>query len=218
VYEWYRNDQQVSYSEVPNFTTSAPGTYYARIVNTQGCTALTSELAVAVYDVPQTRLKRIGDDLEVRLIGSGNLEAIAWYLDDVLVPGATTTTITPQAEGLYRAELTFEGGCMTSTSGYNYMFVVTGLEDDRMEEDNIQPAVYPNPTSGSVTVRLGTQQAGQVNLRVYDALGRTILLKEFTNAQPGEALGLDVQHLPSGTYMLEVVNGAYHSLHKLIRN
>lgn len=217
VYEWYRNDQQVSYTETPTFSTTAPGTYYARVINTQNCTALTSELAVTVYDVPQTRLKRIGDDLEVRLIGNGNLEAIAWYLDDVLVPGATTTTITPQAEGLYRAELTFEGGCMKSTSDYNYMFIVTGIEDDRMEEDNIQPAVYPNPTSGSVTVRLGTQQAGQVNLRVYDALGRTLLTKEFTNTQPGERLGLDLQHLSSGTYMLEVVNGTHHSLHKLVR-
>jgi phosphatidylserine/phosphatidylglycerophosphate/cardiolipin synthase-like enzyme len=62
---------------------------------------------------------------------------------------------------------------------------------------------YPNPTEGLVSIEW-TAGATPGELRLFDAAGRTV----ETWAWTGEALRLDVDHLPAGLYVLAAPGGA----------
>jgi hypothetical protein len=62
---------------------------------------------------------------------------------------------------------------------------------------------YPNPTEGLVSIEW-TAGATPGELRLFDAAGRTV----GTWAWTGEALRLDVDHLPAGLYVLAAPGGA----------
>lgn len=68
--------------------------------------------------------------------------------------------------------------------------------------------VFPNPTRGRLTVRLDLPAASEVEIRVYDGLGRRVAGPERQIAGVGEHLvRLSLGHLPAGIYHLEVRSG-----------
>ena len=69
----------------------------------------------------------------------------------------------------------------------------------------IEP-IYPNPFHASATLRFGVQQTQQVEVAVYDVLGRRVQTLFDGVAEMGriETLTLDGGRLPSGTYLVRV--------------
>jgi len=77
-------------------------------------------------------------------------------------------------------------------------------------------SIFPNPSSGSVTLQLQGYEAGEANAIVYDQVGREV--KHFTlnllsdKAEPK----LDLNGLRSGTYYLEVKQGFHWVVEPLV--
>ena len=71
--------------------------------------------------------------------------------------------------------------------------------------------VYPNPTSGTVTIRT-SEPASEI--KIFDMIGR-IQSHSVTRHETGEAV-IDVSHLPSGIYLLKVDTNGKTSTHKLV--
>jgi hypothetical protein len=69
-------------------------------------------------------------------------------------------------------------------------------------------SIYPNPVSGSLYLNMDNQ-AAQVDLKIYDILGKLILSRE------GHGIGnpINIRALAEGTYFLQVVDeeDAVHS-------
>lgn len=63
--------------------------------------------------------------------------------------------------------------------------------------------VYPNPTSDRLTVQMPLTSANQVQVRLFDNIGRVVMQTVFS---PENALELQVAHLPKGTYTLHLNN------------
>jgi len=49
--------------------------------------------------------------------------------------------------------------------------------------------------------------AGEVYLKVYDVTGRTVFSKSFTTQAGNNTLNLNLAHLQTGIYFLELTNG-----------
>ncbi|MEL7360955.1 MAG: T9SS type A sorting domain-containing protein [Bacteroidota bacterium] len=65
--------------------------------------------------------------------------------------------------------------------------------------------VYPNPTSGSATVRYGLDEASEVRVTVYDALGRQVaVLAEGTREAGWHTAVFNEATLASGVYVVRV--------------
>lgn len=71
-------------------------------------------------------------------------------------------------------------------------------------------SVYPNPTSGSVNIKL--QDATSANISVTDVLGKTVLAKQIN----GTENTLDIAALNSGVYFITVQAGSAQSTQKII--
>ena len=72
-----------------------------------------------------------------------------------------------------------------------------GIPDEYYLEQN-----YPNPFNPATEIRYGIKVPGDVTLRVYDVLGRDVVMLVSDHREPGSyAVRFDGEGLPSGLYM-----------------
>ena len=94
-----------------------------------------------------------------------------------------------------------------------------GLVPNLSTDENLlnEFSIYPNPTSGSFNLRLGTTSTKDVDVMIYDMFGRKI--RDYTFKSRGAfSENIDVQSMASGVYILSVVQGKRSLSKKLIIN
>ncbi len=65
-------------------------------------------------------------------------------------------------------------------------------------------AIYPNPTSGKLSVRFQSEQNGTANLRIFNVLGSIVKEHTATFDKGENTFDLDLSDLPNGTYCLDM--------------
>ncbi len=66
-------------------------------------------------------------------------------------------------------------------------------------------SIYPNPSSGDITVTYTSSVGNPISFEVYDVIGRRMLFETADGLQAGEAERiLRLSSLPTGTYLLQV--------------
>jgi len=68
-------------------------------------------------------------------------------------------------------------------------------------------SVYPNPNKGSFFVSFSATQAGTADLRLTDAIGRTVLATNAEVAVGANQLPIEVRNYAKGVYLLQVTLG-----------
>ncbi len=74
--------------------------------------------------------------------------------------------------------------------------------------------LFPNPSSGVVTILLPEATAAPMLLNIYDALGRLVYAQAIPSAEAQIALDLS-NHLPAGLYRIELSGSQGLTLHQL---
>jgi len=75
--------------------------------------------------------------------------------------------------------------------------------------------VFPNPSTGPLTVQLHQQEAQQ--LRLYDLYGRLLQEIQIANNSGQQALSLDISAYTKGIYLLEWQSGTTRKVEKIIK-
>jgi hypothetical protein len=77
--------------------------------------------------------------------------------------------------------------------------------------------VFPNPTSGKVSVYLSNLQSsdGVFNLKIIDMSGRTVLSSSISNKN---LINLDMQSVPDGMYLIHISSDMQSMTKKLMKN
>lgn len=113
---------------------------------------------------------------------------------------------------------TFEGGAPASSTqkdpgtvtyygygNFDVRLIVSNetTADTLLREDyiSVKPFLYPNPASHSFTLAFGTDITADVQLDVYDALGREVAF--FADIQTS-AIGITLQHPNRGAYVVVI--------------
>lgn len=69
-------------------------------------------------------------------------------------------------------------------------------------------AVYPNPSSGAITLTIETFEAeSALQLKVYSLIGQEMMKETLSPFEGAKQMRLDLTHLPKGIYMVEISNG-----------
>ena len=87
-------------------------------------------------------------------------------------------------------------------------------QDPNKEEDFI--LVYPNPTSGMITIEFNRSIELPLLLNLYDATGRCALKKEIEYIETGDRIELDLTSEAKGIYMLIIGNEEIESNYRII--
>ncbi|WP_299754658.1 alpha-amylase family glycosyl hydrolase [uncultured Pontibacter sp.] len=78
-------------------------------------------------------------------------------------------------------------------------------------------SVYPNPAQGTAILHLESPYRGQVQLKVADITGRTVLVKTVTKSQDVLKEQVQLQNLVNGLYYIQIATGDERSVQKLIK-
>jgi len=90
--------------------------------------------------------------------------------------------------------------------------VLSGLPTEYALEQN-----YPNPFNPSTVIEYALPRGGQVSLRVYDVLGRSVETLVAEEQKPGwYSHQWDARTAPSGVYIARLVAGGYVAVRKMI--
>ena len=74
--------------------------------------------------------------------------------------------------------------------------------------------IYPNPAQGNVSIELNVAIDTEMEVLIFDNMGRNLLRKTYTS--PSGKVILDVSEYTSGIYLVTVLNGKKHYTRKLI--
>jgi hypothetical protein len=102
------------------------------------------------------------------------------------------------AAGVYTLNITDDNGCVfTTTIDITYL---VGMEEHTAVA---MIEMYPNPTHGQVQIKV--HSAGQLEYRIVDASGRTVVAPRTVLASSNEYNEtLDLSHLANGVYFIEL--------------
>ena len=125
---------------------------------------------------------------------------------------STETTVTDSAEGSYtwHGETYSESGTYIWTgttadgcdSTVTLILTVTQVSIVDVDGTGLKVNVYPNPTTGLLTIEAASVQA----VELFDLTGRKVAAtgREEASALTQGVLSLDLGHLPAGSYLLKV--------------
>jgi hypothetical protein len=75
-------------------------------------------------------------------------------------------------------------------------------------------SIYPNPTTGKVTINTSSLNSDKLKIEIIDAIGKTSFIKEVK--LPADEVAFDLSKLNKGVYFVRVTNGEENFTRKLI--
>lgn len=122
---------------------------------------------------------------------------IQWYLNGSPINGATSQFYEATQSGNYQVRVT-QNGCTVSSTVYNHSFIITGIKDNFIS-DNVL-SIFPNPNSGTFSVKMDKAINKNAQLAIYDVEGRVVHQQQLTNQQTD----ITTQNLASGVYIINI--------------
>ena len=90
-------------------------------------------------------------------------------------------------------------------------------DNDEIKETNTAGLkVYPNPTTGYLTVEYNGSFAGDAHLAIYDLEGKQIFSTSSIAIKGKNLYGLNLVNISQGTYYLELNNAYEHKRIKFV--
>ena len=181
----------------PATTAGVQNFYIVATVN--GCTSTAAQSVVTINDLPT--------------VSYTDVSTICSYYDPITLAagspaggtysgsGVSGTTFDPSAAGVGTATVTYSytdmNGCTNTADWDITVDGCLGITDPNLSGDLL---VYPNPTSGSITIE-GLPAEGSV-INVIDLNGRQLISFECLS----EMTEINLEALAPGQYMIEVIN------------
>jgi hypothetical protein len=117
-----------------------------------------------------------------------------WYYNGYQIPGATNAYYVPTQSGNYKVRITDANGCVLRYSADYYQTISTGVAPSPTALDF---NVYPNPTSGWVTIEAPSVQ-GDYRIILTDEIGKTLRVHSSTSI-------IDMSTYKRGIYFITLI-------------
>ncbi len=189
-------------------TVTQSGIYNVRVSDARGCEGESPFITITVNPNPPTPvISEVGNTLV-----STTATAYQWSVDGVIIPGAINRIHIPTKSGKYRVTIKNEFGCSSTSAEYSYT-MPTGIDAATIPHLSI----YPEPTTGLVTVEIELSQAARVTLTITNLLGQQIYQESSEAVEPTFRKAIDLSGHPSGLYILHVSAGYQRTVRKILK-
>lgn len=189
-YSWSNGATTQSISDL------GPGQYTVVVTDMDGCESAASATVTEATPVVSTPIsitpETVGQQngaIEVDVTGGNQPYSYEWTAPNGEVI-SDQQDVSGLAAGNYALEITDANGCVSL-----HYFTVQSVSSINQRQLEKSINLFPNPTSGNVTIAFDEIEALEANIAVYDLTGK--LVADFVNA-----------NIASGQYRLEVSNHA----------
>lgn len=144
-----------------------------------------------------------GYDLSTPLAGI----SYEWYVNEKIIPGATSQTYKAAESGRYSVKVNISTGCSSAISDNIFVSILSSI----LEENLI--SIGPNPVNEFVTIRFSAEFGDLVTVSVFDLVGKNVLTKNgVVNSEQ-----LDFRSVPAGNYLVKIKGTSLEKMVKLLK-
>ena len=186
-YLWTRNGVTIT-DTTRNINTGLSGTYDVTCKDIYGCVQISNKSTVIVDPLPS---KPVITKVGMVLSTTTSYTTYQWYRNGKIIPGATSRSYTITFDGNYSVVVTNSAGCVNTSD----VMSLQNLAIQNVSGNNINVAIYPNPTQSIVNIDAPVA----VNVTVQDALGKKVF--ELNNAKQ-----VDMSNFADGMYIFTITN------------
>jgi alpha-tubulin suppressor-like RCC1 family protein len=134
--------------------------------------------------------------------------AYQWFINGILIPGATANNYTPITHGYYTCEVNFLGGCSNLSIEYPFGIVETN------ENSITELIIYPNPNKGKFNITGNLENYDNLKITIHNTLGQKVTILETITSQ--DLIKLQLYNQPGIYYLtIESTNEATY-IHKIV--
>ncbi|RZK41989.1 MAG: T9SS type A sorting domain-containing protein, partial [Hymenobacter sp.] len=127
-----------------------------------------------------------------------------WYLNNVLIQGATGQTYQPKVSGNYRADVTTAAGCISPSDEINFTLPAT---ESPLTDINL--ILYPVPTNSVLNLGFELYEKGDLQLSIWNSIGQQVYHSNSAVIVFGKYdSSINTSRLPSGNYVLRIKIGS----------
>jgi len=206
--KWYTvatGGTSTSSGPVPTTNVAGSKIYYVSQTNATGCESLRVAITVVTKPLPtapviaasQTSLTP-GQSVTITATGTAG-STIAWYRNNILVPGQTGSSIGVNVDGIgsYSLKVTNVDGCSNTSN----TVAITGAGSNRMY-------VYPNPSTGKFQLRYYSDANSQKprTVAIYDSKGTMVYKGQFVIFGAYTSIQIDLTNKGSGNYFIHLLD------------
>ena len=207
-YQWYLNGNPISAADTSFLQTTEFGTYKVSITGNFNCTSISAEFNFSCnVAAPAPPPVNWNSPQFSTLTGYASYQ---WYRNDTAITGATTNTYTPGATqfGFYKVAVTNNLNCSSTSDPKPYF--ITASNDLILADASLR--YYPNPVSGTLFIDVTMQSNKKIISTLYDLSGKRIRQQSLKQGRNQ----IQLEHLSSGMYQLEVQYGVERKVVKVI--
>lgn len=185
-----------------NLTGVAAGTYGVTVTDANGCAESATNLVVNEATVISLSTSSTSSTATATATGGTGIIGYEWS------NGVTGATISNLAPGTYTVTATDANGCDKVAT----VDVITGIEDivNLTSFD-----LFPNPTTGLVTVKLELDKADAVSIEWFNLLGEQVIAEQYENTANVEGK-FDLGHFAGGIYIAKITYGGKSIMKKVV--
>jgi hypothetical protein len=133
-----------------------------------------------------------------------------WYFNGIIINGATSQTLVVSTPGNYSVVIIDADGCSTTSDQ-----VVVGIDDPGLALFDLR--LYPNPTSGQLSVEWFSDYTGVISISVLSLLGEVEMV-ESVRVSPGSGnMQLDLMGLAQGVHLVRLTSGTGEITVKVVK-
>ena len=175
-----------------NFTNlTQTETLYKTLPSTNGCDSII-KLALTVNPLPTKPVITQNGNI----LTSSVAHSYQWHSNNSPISGATNQTYSYTQNGVYFVEVSNKEGCTAKSD----TITITNVGIKNYELRNTNYVIYPNPTTGKLTIR--NEKSEVRNVEIYDIYGKKLSHFTFHNSH----FTIDISHLANGMYFLKIGN------------
>lgn len=186
---------------------ASSGTVKVSGVNDCGSGISSPNFNVIVNPLPATPVITQNGDTLTSSANTGN----QWYLDGVIIPGATSKQHVAVYTGTYSVVVSVNE-CSSSPSNGILVLPVS----INVAKANRTLEIYPNPNKGEFNIKVETLKSEVFNIEIYNSIGSLIWKQESVTVNGTFTTHVILTESPSGMYMIKLRNNDNTIVKKLI--
>jgi hypothetical protein len=181
----------------PNIAPDTSGTYSVVVTFINGCSdADTVEVLFKVLPVVELGADTVICDGQTLTLSAGSQASYQWS------NGATSENITIAAENVYGVTVTNSDGCTATDDVLVTVEICSETKEPSWAEGT---SLFPNPTSGLLTLKTTAIPANTLSLSIFNNLGQEVISRRTIADQETQ---LDLTTMPKGMYQVRIFDGA----------
>jgi len=189
-YYWYYNNNPTTRKIIVR----GSGKYWVKITNASGSIMDTAH----VIDISNAKIN-LGNDTT---IASGAVLVLhSGYSSATWSTGAKGDTIHVTKGGTYWAALI---GDSCEVSDTIIVKIMGGINVNNTDNE-IDLSLQPNPAHGLLNINFDDKNASQYQIRIYDMSGKMLINKPFIASPGANDTDIDINALPPGTYIFNLI-------------